>query len=80
MREMITAWVKEKARTPVMVKLTPNISDIRVIARAAKRGGADAAVGDQHDQFDHRHRSGHVGAAAQCRRQSLRMAATAGRR
>ena len=25
-----------------MVKLTPNISDIRVIARAAKRGGADA--------------------------------------
>jgi dihydropyrimidine dehydrogenase (NAD+) subunit PreA len=29
------------ARTPVLVKLTPNISDIRVIARAAKRGGAD---------------------------------------
>ena len=25
-----------------MVKLTPNISDIRVVARAAKRGGADA--------------------------------------
>jgi dihydropyrimidine dehydrogenase (NAD+) subunit PreA len=40
--EMITAWVKEKARTPVIVKLTPNISDIRVVARAAKRGGADA--------------------------------------
>ncbi|MBB6146143.1 dihydropyrimidine dehydrogenase (NAD+) subunit PreA [Silvibacterium bohemicum] len=40
--EMITAWVKEKARTPVIVKLTPNISDIRVIARAAKQGGADA--------------------------------------
>lgn len=40
--EMITAWVKEKARTPVIVKLTPNISDIRVIAQAAKRGGADA--------------------------------------
>jgi dihydropyrimidine dehydrogenase (NAD+) subunit PreA len=40
--EMITAWVKEKARTPVIVKLTPNISDIRTIARAAKRGGADA--------------------------------------
>src|SRR5271156_5031021 len=40
--EMITTWVKEKARTPVIVKLTPNISDIRVIARAAKRGGADA--------------------------------------
>ena len=39
--EMITAWVKEKARTPVLVKLTPNISDIRVVARAARRGGAD---------------------------------------
>jgi dihydropyrimidine dehydrogenase (NAD+) subunit PreA len=39
--EMITAWVKEKARTPVLVKLTPNITDIRIAARAAKRGGAD---------------------------------------
>ena len=39
---MITGWVKEKARTPVIVKLTPNISDIRMPARAAKRGGADA--------------------------------------
>ncbi len=27
--EMITGWVKEKARTPVLVKLTPNITDIR---------------------------------------------------
>jgi dihydropyrimidine dehydrogenase (NAD+) subunit PreA len=40
--ERITGWVKEKARTPVIVKLTPNISDIRMAARAAKRGGADA--------------------------------------
>jgi dihydropyrimidine dehydrogenase (NAD+) subunit PreA len=39
--EMITGWVKEKARTPVLVKLTPNITDVRQIARAAKRGGAD---------------------------------------
>src|SRR5450432_3056307 len=39
---MITEWVKEAARTPVLVKLTPNISDIRTVARAAKRGGADA--------------------------------------
>ena len=39
--QMITEWVKEKARTPVLVKLTPNISDIRMVARAAKRGGAD---------------------------------------
>ena len=39
---MITEWVKEVARTPVLVKLTPNISDIRTVARAAKKGGADA--------------------------------------
>jgi dihydropyrimidine dehydrogenase (NAD+) subunit PreA len=39
--EMITSWVKEKARTPVLVKLTPNVTDIRAIARAAKRAGAD---------------------------------------
>jgi dihydropyrimidine dehydrogenase (NAD+) subunit PreA len=39
--QMITEWVKEKARTPVLVKLTPNISDIRAVARAAKRGGVD---------------------------------------
>ncbi|HEY3936702.1 MAG TPA: NAD-dependent dihydropyrimidine dehydrogenase subunit PreA [Bryobacteraceae bacterium] len=39
---MITEWVKEVARTPVLVKLTPNVGDIRTIARAAKRGGADA--------------------------------------
>ena len=40
--QQITAWVKEVARTPVIVKLTPNISDIRMPARAAKRAGADA--------------------------------------
>jgi dihydropyrimidine dehydrogenase (NAD+) subunit PreA len=38
---MITAWVKEVARTPVLVKLTPNISDIRAVARDAAKGGAD---------------------------------------
>src|SRR5690349_23290092 len=38
---MITSWVKEVARTPVLVKLTPNITDIRTIARAAAQGGAD---------------------------------------
>src|ERR1700680_2294934 len=38
---MITEWVKEVARTPVLVKLTPNITDIRTIARAASKGGAD---------------------------------------
>lgn len=40
--EKQTYWVKEAARTPVIVKLTPNITDITVTAEAATRGGADA--------------------------------------
>ncbi|HEY9139999.1 MAG TPA: NAD-dependent dihydropyrimidine dehydrogenase subunit PreA [Bryobacteraceae bacterium] len=38
---MITEWVQEVARTPVLVKLTPNVTDICAVARAARRGGAD---------------------------------------
>jgi dihydropyrimidine dehydrogenase (NAD+) subunit PreA len=40
--ERITRWVKEAADVPVIVKLTPNITDVRYTARAAARGGADA--------------------------------------
>lgn len=40
--EMQTYWVKEVAQTPVIVKLTPNITDITATARAAAQGGADA--------------------------------------
>ncbi len=39
---MITSWVAEAAKTPVIVKLTPNVTDITRIALAAERGGADA--------------------------------------
>ena len=39
---MITEWVKEVATIPVMVKLTPNVTDVTAIARAAVKGGADA--------------------------------------
>ena len=42
--EMVTRWCKETTNMPVLVKLTPNISDIRYPARAAKQGGADAAA------------------------------------
>ncbi|MCB9639892.1 MAG: NAD-dependent dihydropyrimidine dehydrogenase subunit PreA [Myxococcales bacterium] len=37
----ITEWAKEASTIPVLVKLTPNITDVRFAARAAKRGGAD---------------------------------------
>ncbi|MBI2571811.1 MAG: NAD-dependent dihydropyrimidine dehydrogenase subunit PreA [Candidatus Schekmanbacteria bacterium] len=39
--ERITAWVKEAARIPVLVKLTPNVTNVRAIGRAARAGGAD---------------------------------------
>lgn len=38
----IVGWVMEAATVPVIVKLTPNISDITEPARAAVEGGADA--------------------------------------
>lgn len=40
--EMVARWCKAATRMPVIVKLTPNITDIRYPARAAKKGGADA--------------------------------------
>ena len=40
--ETIVGWVMEVAEIPVIVKLTPNITDITQPARAAKRAGADA--------------------------------------
>ena len=40
--EMVTRWCKANTRMPVIVKLTPNITDIRYPARAAHKGGADA--------------------------------------
>jgi len=40
--ERVTAAVKEAAKPPVFVKLSPNVTDIAGIARAAERGGADA--------------------------------------
>jgi dihydropyrimidine dehydrogenase (NAD+) subunit PreA len=40
--EMVTRWVKQNTRMPCIVKLTPNITDIRKPAAAAKAGGADA--------------------------------------
>ena len=40
--EMVARWCKQHSRMPVIVKLTPNITDIRGPARAAKAGGADA--------------------------------------
>ncbi|MEP2981198.1 MAG: NAD-dependent dihydropyrimidine dehydrogenase subunit PreA [Lentilitoribacter sp.] len=40
--EMVTRWCKQYYSKPVIIKLTPNITDIRKPAAAANRGGADA--------------------------------------
>jgi dihydropyrimidine dehydrogenase (NAD+) subunit PreA len=39
--EMVTRWCKQHTRMPVLVKLTPNVTDVLQPARAAERGGAD---------------------------------------
>jgi dihydroorotate dehydrogenase (NAD+) catalytic subunit len=40
----ITRAVKQATSAPVLVKLTPNVTDITVIAKAAEDAGADAIV------------------------------------
>ena len=40
--ESITQAVKAKAKQPVIMKLSPNVTDIREAAKAAESGGADA--------------------------------------
>ena len=40
--EQITAEIKKHAKQPVIMKLSPNVTDITEIARAAEAGGADA--------------------------------------
>ena len=40
--QRIAEWCKHYSKLPVIVKLTPNITDVRQPARAAKAGGADA--------------------------------------
>ena len=40
--EHITAEIKKKAKQPVIMKLSPNVTDITETAKAAEAGGADA--------------------------------------
>jgi len=40
--EKITAEIRKKAKQPVIMKLSPNVTDISEIAKAAESGGADA--------------------------------------
>lgn len=40
----ICRWVRQAVRVPFFAKLTPNVTDIVSIARAAKEGGADGVT------------------------------------
>ncbi len=40
--EDITKEIKKRAKQPVIMKLSPNVTDIKVMAKAAVAGGADA--------------------------------------
>ena len=40
--ESITSEIKKHSKKPVIMKLTPNVTDITEMARAAENGGADA--------------------------------------
>jgi tRNA-dihydrouridine synthase len=42
--KQICSWVKRVSRVPVFAKLTPNVTDIVEIAKAARDGGADGVT------------------------------------
>ena len=62
--EMVTRWCKQHTRMPVIVKLTPNVTDILAPAAAAQARRRGWRVADQYVAVDHRRRSGSDGAGA----------------
>uniref|UniRef100_A0A183C1C3 Dihydropyrimidine dehydrogenase [NADP(+)] n=1 Tax=Globodera pallida TaxID=36090 RepID=A0A183C1C3_GLOPA len=44
MVRQISEWVRAAVKIPFFVKMTPNITDVRVLAQAAKDGGADGVT------------------------------------
>jgi dihydroorotate dehydrogenase (NAD+) catalytic subunit len=40
--QQLTRSVKDRSRRPIIVKLSPNVTDVTELARAAEAGGADA--------------------------------------
>ncbi len=67
--EMVARWCKAHTRMPVIVKLTPNITDIRQPGARGEEGRRRRGVAHQHHQFDHGHRSRRDDAGRRDRRQ-----------
>ena len=51
--EMVARWCKQHTRMPVIVKLTPNITDIRLSRPCCHERRCRCRVADQHNQFHH---------------------------
>ena len=52
----ITSELKNHAKQPIIMKLSPNVTDITEMAKAAEAAGADAPVPDQyHHRYEDRH-------------------------
>ena len=69
--EMVARWCKAHTRMPVIVKLTPNITDIRKPARAAHGRRRGRGQPDQHGELDHRGRPRQLQPGAVDRRQGV---------
>ena len=75
--EMITSWVKEVAKTPVISKLTPNVTDITHIALRGRARRRRCRQPNQHNQFADGRGSGNISRRAPTWQGSPRTAATA---
>jgi NADPH-dependent glutamate synthase beta subunit-like oxidoreductase len=73
----ITSWAVEYSTIPVLVKLTPNVSDIRPHGHGRQARRRARRVAHQHDQEHHRRRHRQLRARAARGRTSARTAATA---
>lgn len=51
----ITKEIKAKAKQPVIMKLSPNVTDITEMAKAAEAAGADAFLNQYHHRHENRH-------------------------
>ena len=75
----ITRWAREATTLPVLVKLTPNVSDILEPGRRRRRGRRERPVAHQHHQEPDGRRPRPLRAAAGGRCAAPPTAATAGR-
>ena len=78
--EMVARWCKAHTRMPVIVKLTPNITDIKQPGAGGEERRRRRGLAHQHDQFDHGHRSRRDGAGPTRSTARARTGACAARR